>query len=195
MLDTHARKIVQPLFEHAAGACIRLKLSPNFLTLLSFGIGISTGVFVYFGYPFVAVAMLWLSGLFDVLDGTVARRTGTSSALGTVMDVTFDRIVELSVVLGVAFHSPDLAVYLLFLTSAIIISMTVFLTVAAVAEKSGVKSFYYQAGVAERTEGFIFFSLMVLLPGHAWWITLIFAAVIFFTAGQRFHEAVRLLGK
>jgi len=139
--------------------------------------------------------MLWLSGLFDVLDGTVARRTGTSSALGTVMDVTFDRIVELSVVLGVAFHSPDLAVYLLFLTSAIIISMTVFLTVAAVAEKSGVKSFYYQAGVAERTEGFIFFSLMVLLPGHAWWITLIFAAVIFFTAGQRFHEAVRLLGK
>ncbi|TVR94561.1 MAG: CDP-alcohol phosphatidyltransferase family protein [Spirochaetaceae bacterium] len=194
MLDTHARKIVQPLFEKGGTLCIRFGLSPNTLTLISFFLGVSAGFLVFFELRVLAVSMLWLSGLFDVLDGTVARKTGKSSALGTVMDVTFDRIVELAVVLGVALRTPEIAIQLLVLTSAIIISMTVFLTVGAVADKSGVKSFYYQAGVAERTEGFIMFSLMMLLPSYAGWITMAFAAMILFTAGQRFVEAVRIFG-
>ena len=72
-------------------------------------------------------------------------------------------------------------------------SMTIFLTVGALSEKKGVKSFYYQAGVAERSEGFIFFSLMILFPGYLRIITNIFSILIIVTAIQRFLEAKRLL--
>ena len=72
-------------------------------------------------------------------------------------------------------------------------SMTIFLTVGALSEKKGVKSFYYQAGVAERSEGFIFFSLMILFPGYLRIITNIFSILITVTAIQRFLEAKRLL--
>lgn len=57
------------------------------------------------------------------------------------MDVTFDRIVEVSVILGVAFLHPDITWALLLLSVSIIISMTIFLTVGAVSEKQGMKSF------------------------------------------------------
>ena len=72
-------------------------------------------------------------------------------------------------------------------------SMTIFLTVGALSEKKGVKSFYYQAGVVERSEGFIFFSLMILIPSYLGIITNIFSILIIITAIQRFLEAKRLL--
>lgn len=72
--------------------------------------------------------------------------------------------------------------------------MTVFLTVGAVSEKKGIKSFYYQSGLAERTEGFILFTFMMLLTDYLLWITLIFLAVEMFTALQRLREAKKLLG-
>ena len=75
----------------------------------------------------------------------------------------------------------------------ILMSMTIFLTVGALSEKKGVKSFYYQAGVAERSEGFIFFSLMILIPSYLGIITNIFSILIIITAIQRFFEAKRLL--
>jgi archaetidylinositol phosphate synthase len=109
------------------------------------------------------------------------------------MDVTFDRIVEISVILGVAFLHPDIMWAILLLSVSIIISMTIFLTVGAVSEKQGMKSFYYQAGLAERTEGFILFSVMMLFPSIILWTTLLFFAVELFTGLQRFLEAKRLL--
>jgi hypothetical protein len=71
--------------------------------------------------------------------------------------------------------------------------MTVFLTVGAVAEKSGIKTFYYQPGLAERTEGFILFSLMIVFPDYLIAIGLVFLGVEIFTAVQRLTEAGKIL--
>lgn len=146
----------------------------------------------YLGFPVIAVIVLWLSGFLDAVDGSMARATKTSP-FGTVMDVTFDRIVEISVILGVAFLYPDIMWAALLLMASIVISMTIFLTVGNVSVNNGVKSFRYQAGLAERTEGFLFLSVMMLAPSIVLWTTLAFFAVELFTAGQRFMEAKRLL--
>jgi len=192
LLDTHGRKYVQPIIQKTADGFLRLGLSANQVTVLSFIIGISSGVFVYFGQAWIAVVVLWLSGYLDAVDGSMARAT-KPSPFGTVMDVTFDRIVEISVILGVAFLYPDIMWAALLLMASIVISMTIFLTVGNVSENNGVKSFRYQAGLAERTEGFILLSAMILFPSFVLWTTLLFLAVELFTAGQRFLEAKKLL--
>jgi len=192
MLDTHARKYVQPAFEKTAKGLLKIGLTANQITIISFLIGLSSGIFFYYEYSLLAVFMLWFSGFLDAVDGTMARLTKTSP-FGTVMDVTFDRIVEISVILGVAFRFPDIQWALLLLSVSIIISMTIFLTVGAVTEKQGMKSFYYQAGLAERTEGFILLTFMMLLESYVLAITLIFFAVELFTGFQRFVEAKRIL--
>ncbi|PFA68657.1 CDP-alcohol phosphatidyltransferase [Bacillus sp. AFS015802] len=192
MLDTHARKWVQPSIEGAAQLFLKKGLTANQVTVTAFIVGSTTGLVYYLGFPILAVILLWLSGFLDAVDGTMARLT-KPSPFGTVMDVTFDRIVEISVILGVAFLHPDIMWALLLLSVSIIISMTIFLTVGAVSEKQGMKSFYYQAGLAERTEGFILFSVMMVFPSIVLWTTLLFFAVELYTGIQRFLEAKRLL--
>lgn len=192
MLDTHGRKYVQPLIEKTADFFLKLGLSANQVTILGFIIGASSGIFVYFGYTFLAVFILWFSGFIDAVDGTMARKT-KPSPWGTLLDITFDRLVEISVIIGLAFRYTDSMWALLLLSVSIIFAMTVFLTVGALSEKNGIKSFYYQAGLAERTEGFLLFSLMMIFTDYLTVITMIFFAIELFTTFQRLFEARRLL--
>jgi archaetidylinositol phosphate synthase len=53
------------------------------------------------GFPFIAGVLVILSGLFDVLDGAVARATGRSSARGAFLDSTLDRVSEMLIYLGI----------------------------------------------------------------------------------------------
>lgn len=192
MLDTHARKHVQPIVEKTADLLLKLGFTADGVTKTAFVIGISSGVFIYFDQPFWAVFVLWFSGFLDVVDGTMARKSKPSS-WGTLLDISFDRLVEISVILGLAFRFPDSMWALLLLSVSIIVAMTVFLTVGALSEKQGMKSFYYQAGLAERTEGFILFTLMIMFSPYLTVITLIFVAIQIFTIFQRMAEARRIL--
>ncbi len=62
---------------------------------------------------FLPVAVLiFLSGVFDVLDGEVARSTGTASSRGDFLDHTADRYADLLLLVGIAvsgFANPLLA--------------------------------------------------------------------------------------
>lgn len=192
MLDTKARKFVQPMFEKTADFFLRKKLTPNHITVLALITGVISAIVVFFQGPgIVAVGVLWLSGFLDAVDGTMARRGRFSSLLGTVMDITFDRVVEVSLLIGIAYRLSSEPIVFVILASAIILNMTVFLTVAAATEKASEKTFYYPPGLTERTEGFIMFSLMILLTGYTDMIALVFGAMVLFTAGQRFFEAYR----
>lgn len=192
MLDTKARHLVEPLIHKTGKMLLKIGLSANQVTIIAFIIGLSSGIFIYYDLPFLALFVLWLSGFFDAVDGTMARLTKTTP-FGTVLDVSYDRLVEISVILGLAFRYPEAMWVLLLLSVSIIYAMTIFLTVGAVSEKNGVKSFYYQPGLAERTEGFILFSLMILFPNYLVWITLFFLTVQIFTSLQRLLEAKRIL--
>ena len=193
MLDTHARKYVNPIIELGAEFLLKLKLTPNNVTILALLLGVSTSIFLYFDMQIIAVTLLWVSGYLDAVDGAMARRSNSSSSFGTLLDIVSDRIVEVSIVLVLGLKFVDVRYNLIVLTVCILMSMTIFLTVGALSEKKGVKSFYYQAGVAERSEGFIFISLMILIPSYLGIITNIFSILIIITAIQRFLEAKRLL--
>jgi archaetidylinositol phosphate synthase len=193
MLDTHARKWVQPVIGYTAKQLVRWGLTPNQVTWAAFVIGLSSGGFIYLNMPVIAVIVLWLSGFLDAIDGSMARMKKQTSAWGTLLDITFDRIVELSVIIGLAALYPEAGFLLLLLTASIVFSMTIFLTVGALTEKKGMKSFYYQAGLAERTEGFILFTLMILLPEWLLWTIVVFLVVETFTGLQRMLEARRML--
>jgi phosphatidylglycerophosphate synthase len=162
--------------------------------MIALFLGILAGILSYFGYPLLALCSLWISGYLDAVDGTIARIQG-STGFGTVMDITFDRLVEISIIIGLALKYPGNEIYFLFLACSIIITMTIFLTTGTMADKMSEKSFYYQAGLAERTEGFIMFSLMMVFTNHLKILTLIFTLMIIITAVQRFLEAKRILDR
>lgn len=193
MLDTHARKYTNRLFSAIAALLLRMGLTPNQVTALAFILGITSGAVLYSEHPMIAVALLWLSGLLDAVDGEMARRSGRSSVRGAQMDIISDRLVELSIVWGLALRRPDCLLPLLGLVSAILISMTVFLTTGMLTPKKGKKSFYYQAGLMERTEGFLAFTAMMLFPSALSVLTWIYAGLIGITILQRLIDAHRII--
>ncbi|HEY5587351.1 MAG TPA: CDP-alcohol phosphatidyltransferase family protein [Candidatus Paceibacterota bacterium] len=193
MLDTHGRKYISPLLKCVANIFLKLNMTPNNITIIGFIIGLLPFLFICFDKPLIAVILLWVSGFLDAVDGEMARISNTSTPWGTLMDITFDRLVEIGVILAMALKEPQFRLQLLYLSAAIILSMTIFLTVGALSENKGSKSFYYQAGVAERTEGFIFFTLMILIPVYLGLITNMFSILIAITALQRMIEAKKIL--
>lgn len=193
MLDTHARKYINPIIDLGAKFFLNLGLKPNHVTIIALLVGISTSIFLYFDMKLIAVAVLWFSGYLDAVDGAMARNSNLTSSFGTLLDIVSDRIVEVGMIIVFGINFVDVRFNLLILAISILMSMTIFLTVGACTEKKGMKSFYYQAGVTERSEGFILFSLMILLPNYLGIISNIFSILVLFTAGQRFFEAKRIL--
>ncbi|MGL5356550.1 MAG: CDP-alcohol phosphatidyltransferase family protein [Cetobacterium sp.] len=193
MLDTHCRKYIQPFIAGGAIIAMKMGLTANGVTILAMIIGVASGVFVGAQNRIVAILLLWISGYLDAVDGTIARKTKTSSSFGTVMDITFDRMVEGAIIIGVAYNYKELSFISLILAVSIIISMTIFLTTGPLAENKCQKSFYYQAGLAERTEGFLMLTLMILFKEKAGIIINIFTGMVLFTAIQRFLEAKKIL--
>ena len=193
MLDTHCRKYVDPIIEKTAEQCIRFKLSANQVTILAFLTGGLSAVALLVKLGVLSVILLWFSGFLDAVDGAIARKQKQSSAFGTLLDITSDRIVEILIIVGLGYLYPDSRFSLMLLLSSIIISMTIFLTVGALTEKTGKKSFYYQAGLMERTEGFIMSTIMILFPNILTIVSLVYFSLILFTAGQRLREAYRIM--
>lgn len=82
-------------------ACIRLGVSANFLTLAGLGAGAVAGFFFSRGnFGWAAVACV-VTALFDLLDGDVARATGTASRSGKMLDSALDRWVDFFLLAGI----------------------------------------------------------------------------------------------
>jgi phosphatidylglycerophosphate synthase len=80
----------------------RLGLSPNHLTLVGFAIAVVAAVAAGQGAWLAAGVLLIAGGVFDLLDGALARATGQASRLGAFMDSVFDRAGEGVVYVGIA---------------------------------------------------------------------------------------------
>jgi CDP-diacylglycerol--glycerol-3-phosphate 3-phosphatidyltransferase len=87
------------IIEPAADFLVRHRVSPNAITTVGTLCSIGAGVIYATGHIRTAGWFLGLTALFDVLDGTVARRTGRTTTFGAFYDSTLDRVAD-GVVLG-----------------------------------------------------------------------------------------------
>jgi archaetidylinositol phosphate synthase len=191
MLDTNARKYIQPLLDAIARGCQRAGISANTLTIIGMLVGVVAAGLVATGYYVGGFAVLWLSGLIDAADGTLARLS-KPGPLGAILDITFDRIVEISMIVALAIRFGDARFELLILAGIIAIAMSLFLSIAAAVANTSIKSFHYAPGLGERTEAFICLSLMILDHTRLVLWTWVFIGVIAFTMLQRVYHVHRI---
>ncbi|WP_457600329.1 CDP-alcohol phosphatidyltransferase family protein [Hydrogenivirga sp.] len=116
---TSKRESLKKLYVPIGLAFARAGIHPNLITLLSLFLGTASAYFFYKEKVLTAVGLLILSGLFDLIDGVVARETERSSKFGAVFDWIADKWVDGFVLgaVGFAFASPFVAV------TAVVVSM------------------------------------------------------------------------
>lgn len=70
------------------------RVRPNTITTIGTACTCAAGVIFATGHISIGGWFLGLTALFDVLDGTVARRTGQSTTFGAFYDSTLDRVAD-----------------------------------------------------------------------------------------------------
>ena len=95
-LERGLRSAVDPLINWL----VARRVHPNALTTIGFVITVSSGFFFHSHHVRTAGILILLGGIFDLFDGTVARRTGLASPFGAFYDSTLDRLSEIAVYVG-----------------------------------------------------------------------------------------------
>jgi len=87
--------------EPVADLFVRLRITPNQISLLSLAAGILCA-YLFFQREFLLGALaLFLSAIFDLIDGSVARKTGAHTNFGAVFDWIVDKYVDALALLGI----------------------------------------------------------------------------------------------
>src|SRR5580765_6547742 len=90
------------VIEPVANWLVRRGVHPNTITAIGTLCTVVGGVIYATGHIRTAGWFLGVTALFDVLDGTVARRTNRSSTFGAFLDSTLDRLADGAVLGGLA---------------------------------------------------------------------------------------------
>src|SRR6202000_2636334 len=164
-------KIIDPFVK----VLIKLGLTPNAVTTIGFVLNIGVAVIFIIGgeegnrgdltYVGWAGALILFAGLFDMLDGQVARLGNMKSVFGALYDSVLDRYSELIMFFGICYY---LVAHHYFLSSifafvAMIGSMMVSY-VRARAEGLGIES---KGGLMQRPERVITIGLFAIICGLA----------------------------
>jgi phosphatidylglycerophosphate synthase len=103
-----ARRLFSTYLEApVASTLIKLRLSPNVLTLSGILFASIAAVLLGLGSLAVGGVVVLAASVFDTFDGAVARATGKESAFGALLDSTVDRVAESIILLGLLVFYVD----------------------------------------------------------------------------------------
>ena len=94
--ESAARQITKPILPILS----KSRLKPNTLTWIGLAINVVTAGTIAFNHLIVGGFLVLFSGLFDILDGALARSTKQTTRFGAFLDSTVDRISEAVLFLG-----------------------------------------------------------------------------------------------
>ncbi len=184
MIDSYIRPSVQgAVFEPTVSKFGFHNITPLQITIAALVMGLGCAVATVIHMPLWALFFLALSGVCDILDGTVARMHKQTSTFGAVMDITVDRVVESAIILGLCLVDPTgRGLLCTLMLASVLLCITTFLVVGIFTKNEGEKGFHYSPGIMERTEAFIFFGAMILVPAYFGVLAVVFTVLVTLTA-------------
>lgn len=166
------------------------KGNPNLFTLLGFFSTLVASWLILKGFWLSAGLVIILSGLFDLLDGVIARNLGKVTIFGSFFDSVMDRYSDLLFLLALSIHYlREGNSGLVILTSVVAIGTALIPYVRAKAESLRISC---HIGLMERAERIILLSLGALFN---WMepVLWILAILTHFTVLQRIYYVWRQL--
>jgi CDP-diacylglycerol--glycerol-3-phosphate 3-phosphatidyltransferase len=187
MLDGRWRAKVEQGLEPVGVGLHRMGISADGLTIIGLVIAIATAFAIATGHLVLGVIGVILTGVPDILDGSVARSSGRAGPRGAFFDSVCDRVADAALFTGVAWYlideDPRLPVLVL-----VVLALSMLITYErARAESLG---FVARGGLMERAERLVLLGVGLafdILPPVLW----IMLALTAFTAVQRFVKVWR----
>jgi CDP-diacylglycerol--glycerol-3-phosphate 3-phosphatidyltransferase len=139
----------------------RARISPNALTVTGLVFIIAASAMITLNFLLIAGILMLVSGLFDILDGAVARYSKKITRFGGVMDSTFDRFSEGIVFLGLlVLYTPRAEIFWTILILLALIFSFLISYIRARAEGAGINC---EVGFFTRTERVLIMVVALIL--------------------------------
>jgi CDP-diacylglycerol--glycerol-3-phosphate 3-phosphatidyltransferase len=139
---------------------VKSRIKPNTLTWCALAISLIAAATIATNHPIISGFLVLISGLFDILDGALARSTNQASRFGALLDSTFDRISDAAILLGIlAFYIKDGGAVEIFIVFLALIASLLTSYVRARAEGLDINC---PVGLFTRTERVIILALGLL---------------------------------
>ena len=180
------RYLVRPIVR----VLVTLRVTPDMLTWLGLAGGGGAATLLWGGHLVWGGVAVLASSALDMLDGALARATGTASKYGALLDSTLDRVGEAVMLFGLlAYYARRGDTEEVLLTFAVVVVSGLVSYVKARAEGLGIPC---NVGLVTRPERIILLGAGLLAGPTATVIALYLIAVLsFITAAHRFLDASR----
>jgi CDP-diacylglycerol--glycerol-3-phosphate 3-phosphatidyltransferase len=171
----------------------RSNLSPNWFTIAGLILNIVVAGIIASGSLLIGGIMLIFAGLFDMVDGAVARASNQITRFGGFLDSTLDRYSEAVIYLGLLvyfqrFTDSSIAIPLVYATA---IGSLMVSYARARAEAAGVGA---EVGIFARPERVILLAVFLIVDRPLWAVWIL-AILTNFTAIQRIVHVWRVTRK
>ncbi len=190
MFDGNMREQVDRGVQPVGAALVNMGITADVMTLVGIAMSAVAAVVIGSGNLAAGLVLMVLTGLPDLLDGAIAKASGTSSMRGAYFDSVSDRLTDIMLFCGVAWHlsvTRDGQIHML--PVAIMGLATMISYQRAKAESLG---FDAKGGLMERAERFIALGFGLFLGAFnetlllsVLWVMLALTAI---TAIQRFFK-------
>ncbi len=171
-MQAWARRVAEGIVSPLA----RLGVDPNVVTVVGFLLNIVTAAVLATGHLSSGGVLLLISGLFDLLDGALARVSNSQSDFGAFLDSLLDRYSEATILLALIYvftirhHTADVLLVYLVAVGSILISYA-----RARAESLGLEA---KIGIAPRPERVLILGAGLLINGDTTAIALALLAIL-----------------
>ncbi|MFB6179335.1 MAG: CDP-alcohol phosphatidyltransferase family protein [Halorientalis sp.] len=195
------RPLADRMLNPFVSASARLGLTPNSVSVIAFGLAVAAGGAYYLGptgrmWYVLGALLVFLNGWLDLIDGALARRLGTESQAGDLLDHALDRYADIVMLVGIAAGIDRFGLGLAAVTGVL---MTSYLGTQS--QAVGLDRVYGGLlGRADRLALMGFAGLGAAVASSSvygltlvGWLLVVFAVVGHFTALQRFVGAFRAL--
>ncbi|MDH3752262.1 MAG: CDP-alcohol phosphatidyltransferase family protein [Acidimicrobiia bacterium] len=189
MFDGHWREAVERAVDPIGASLKRTGITADALTIIGVVVAGTAAVVIGNGYLRIGFVLLLLAGIPDLLDGAVAKASGTTSVRGAFFDSTSDRVTDALLFGGLSWYLASNEPGRISVLPVAVMGAAMLISYQrAKAESLG---FDAKGGIMERAERFIVLSIGLIFPEiliPVLWVMLVLTLV---TAVQRFVKVWR----
>jgi CDP-diacylglycerol---glycerol-3-phosphate 3-phosphatidyltransferase len=197
MFGPRIQHYARHLAEIVVSPLVAIGMTPNMATLLGLLLNCATAAVIATGHLRIGGAMLLFAGLFDMVDGALARMRNMKTTFGAFFDSTLDRFSEGIVLLGIIVYAMQQPAtpsrtWLVALTYVAGLSSLMVSYTRARAEGLGLEC---KTGLMARPERVLLLAAGLMIGGAAWlpWVIGILAVTSTYTSVQRIVVVWRTL--
>ena len=180
---------------------LRLRVRPNTITTAGTLLVVASAAAFAVGRAHWGGVLLLVSGIFDLLDGRVARDGGARTTFGAFYDSTLDRVGESALFTGIALYFPQGGVAHDRITLAVVVSCIALgasLIVSYTRARAEGLGLECNVGIMRRAERILLLGAPTMFFGAGthgmllFWIVVVLAATTVITVIQRMVHVARL---